>query len=185
MTTSSSTSSPGGRTCRSSSLSASPRFGALGGDLWRGEGRELGRARLLYAWSLAGFPPETIMRLVDQKALSITFLDSPGVLGARSTRSPVSRTSLRSAPFPERSWSGCMSPSGSNPQAPRTGQEKVTSRCLTSWSCSGASACLTKRSFVCSASMPTQCAGLRKQRQSSTKRTSKSAFGRPAGPSES
>ena len=25
----------------------------------------------------AGFPPETIMRLVDQKALSISFLDSP------------------------------------------------------------------------------------------------------------
>jgi adenylate cyclase len=40
---------------------------------------ELGRMRLLFAWSQAGFPPETIMRLVDQKALSITFLDAPGV----------------------------------------------------------------------------------------------------------
>ena len=36
-------------------------------------GRELGRTRLLYAWSQAGFSPETIMRLVDQKALSIDF----------------------------------------------------------------------------------------------------------------
>jgi class 3 adenylate cyclase len=35
--------------------------------------------RLLFAWSQAGFPPETIMRLVDRKALSITFLDAPGV----------------------------------------------------------------------------------------------------------
>jgi adenylate cyclase len=41
--------------------------------------RELGRVRLLYAWSQAGFPPEIIMRLVDRKALSITFLDTPGV----------------------------------------------------------------------------------------------------------
>jgi adenylate cyclase len=55
-------------------------LGALGNDLSSGVGRELGRARLLYAWSQAGFPPETIMRLVDQKALSITFLDSPAVL---------------------------------------------------------------------------------------------------------
>jgi adenylate cyclase len=35
--------------------------------------------RLLYAWSQAGFPPETIMRLVNQKALSITFLDAPSL----------------------------------------------------------------------------------------------------------
>jgi adenylate cyclase len=42
---------------------------------------ELGRVRLLFAWSQAGFPPETIMRLVDQQALSITFLDTPSVQG--------------------------------------------------------------------------------------------------------
>ena len=58
------------------------RLVALGGlrdDPSSAVGRELGRTRLLYAWSQAGFPPETIMRLVDQKALSITFLDTPGV----------------------------------------------------------------------------------------------------------
>jgi hypothetical protein len=41
--------------------------------------QELGRVRLLYAWSQAGFPPETITRLVDKKALSITFLDAPAL----------------------------------------------------------------------------------------------------------
>jgi adenylate cyclase len=56
-------------------------LGALSDDLSIAVEHELGRVRLLYAWSQAGFPPETIMRLVDQKALSITFLDSPGVQG--------------------------------------------------------------------------------------------------------
>jgi hypothetical protein len=51
----------------------------LSHDLSTAVRHELGRVRLLYAWSQAGFPPETIMRLVDQKALSITFLDTPGV----------------------------------------------------------------------------------------------------------
>jgi adenylate cyclase len=54
-------------------------LGALSDDLSTAVERELGRVRLLYAWSQAGFPPETIMRLVDQKALSIAFLDAPGV----------------------------------------------------------------------------------------------------------
>jgi adenylate cyclase len=56
-------------------------LGALSEDLATAVKRELGRVRLLYAWSQAGFPPETIMRLVDQKALSITFLDTPSVQG--------------------------------------------------------------------------------------------------------
>jgi class 3 adenylate cyclase len=56
--------------------------GALSADVSIAVRRELGRVRLLYAWSQAGFPPETIMRLVDQKALSITFLDAPGVQAA-------------------------------------------------------------------------------------------------------
>jgi class 3 adenylate cyclase len=56
-------------------------LGALSEDLPTAVKRELGRVRLLYAWSQAGFPPETIMRLVDQKALSITFLDAPSVQG--------------------------------------------------------------------------------------------------------
>jgi adenylate cyclase len=56
-------------------------LGALSEDLPTAVKRELGRVRLLYAWSQAGFPPETIMRLVDQKALSITFLDAPAVQG--------------------------------------------------------------------------------------------------------
>jgi class 3 adenylate cyclase len=54
-------------------------LGVLSHDLSTAVRHELGRVRLLYAWSQAGFPPETIMRLVDQKALSITFLDTPGV----------------------------------------------------------------------------------------------------------
>jgi class 3 adenylate cyclase len=52
--------------------------GALSDPSVGGKG-ELGRVRLLFAWSQAGFPPETIMRLVTRKALSITFLDAPGV----------------------------------------------------------------------------------------------------------
>jgi adenylate cyclase len=56
-------------------------LGALSEDLPTAVRRELGRVRLLYAWSQAGFPPETIMRLVDQKALSIVFLDTPSVQG--------------------------------------------------------------------------------------------------------
>src|SRR5436190_3765157 len=57
-------------------------LGALSDDLSIAVKRELGRVRLLYAWSQAGFAPETIMRLVDQKALSITFLDAPAVQAA-------------------------------------------------------------------------------------------------------
>jgi hypothetical protein len=56
-------------------------FGALSEDMPTAVQHELGRVRLLYAWSQAGFPPETIVRLVDQKALSIMFLDAPGVEG--------------------------------------------------------------------------------------------------------
>jgi adenylate cyclase len=56
-------------------------LGALSEDLPSAVKRELGRVRLLFAWSQAGFPPETIMRLVDQQALSITFLDTPSVQG--------------------------------------------------------------------------------------------------------
>jgi adenylate cyclase len=56
-------------------------LGALSEDLSIAVQHELGRVRLLYAWSQAGFPPETIMRLVAQKALSITFLDAPSVRG--------------------------------------------------------------------------------------------------------
>jgi adenylate cyclase len=56
-------------------------LGALSEDLPTAVKRELGRVRLLFAWSQAGFPPETIMRLVVQKALSITFLDAPSVQG--------------------------------------------------------------------------------------------------------
>jgi adenylate cyclase len=58
-------------------------LGALSDDLSIAIQRELGRVRLLYAWSQAGFPPETIMRLVDEKALSITFLDAPALAAAR------------------------------------------------------------------------------------------------------
>lgn len=54
-------------------------LGALGDDLSIVIERELGRVRLLHAWSQAGFPPETILRLVDRGNLSITFLDTPGV----------------------------------------------------------------------------------------------------------
>ncbi len=56
-------------------------LGALSEDLSIAVEQELGRVRLLFAWSQAGFPPETIMRLVDHKALSITFLDAPSVQG--------------------------------------------------------------------------------------------------------
>jgi adenylate cyclase len=56
-------------------------LGALSEDLPTAVKQELGRVRLMYAWSQAGFPPETIIRLVNQKALSITFLDAPSVQG--------------------------------------------------------------------------------------------------------
>jgi adenylate cyclase len=56
-------------------------LGALSDDLFTVVKHELGRVRLLHAWSQAGFPPEIIMRLVHQKALSITFLDTPAVRG--------------------------------------------------------------------------------------------------------
>jgi len=55
----------------------------LSDDLSIAVRRELGRVRLLYAWSQAGFPPETIMRLVGRNALSITFLDAPAVQAPR------------------------------------------------------------------------------------------------------
>ncbi len=61
-------------------------LGALSDDLSTAVKHELGRVRLLYAWSQAGFPPETIMRLVDQKALSITFLDAPALAAGRLGR---------------------------------------------------------------------------------------------------
>jgi adenylate cyclase len=54
-------------------------LGAMGRAQSLAAGQNLGRVRLLYAWSHAGFPPETIMRLVDQQALSISFLDTPAV----------------------------------------------------------------------------------------------------------
>ena len=54
-------------------------LGAVSDDPTIAVQHQLGRMRLLFAWSQAGFPPETIMRLVDRKALSITFLDAPGV----------------------------------------------------------------------------------------------------------
>jgi adenylate cyclase len=58
-------------------------IGAIGGDSSAAIPRELGRVRLLYAWSQTGLPVETIMRLVDQGALSITFLDAPAVEAPR------------------------------------------------------------------------------------------------------
>jgi class 3 adenylate cyclase len=61
-------------------------LGALSEDLSIAVQRELGRVRLLYAWSQAGFSPETIMRLVDHKALSITFLDAPALAVGRLDR---------------------------------------------------------------------------------------------------
>jgi len=54
-------------------------LGAIGRAQSPAAGQDLGRVRLLAAWSQAGFPPETIMRLVDQQALSISFLDTPAV----------------------------------------------------------------------------------------------------------
>src|ERR671936_1127157 len=74
-------------------------LGALSEDLSIAVRRELGRVRLLYAWSQAGFPPETIMRLVDKKALSITFLDAPPSGDPHGSIAPT-RTSPRSAVFP-------------------------------------------------------------------------------------
>ena len=61
-------------------------LGALSDDLSTAVKRELGRVRLLYAWSQAGYPPETIMRLVEKKALSITFLDAPALAAGRLDR---------------------------------------------------------------------------------------------------
>jgi class 3 adenylate cyclase len=54
-------------------------LGALSDDASVVVHRELGRVRLLHAWWQAGFSPETIMRLVDDAALSISFLDAPAV----------------------------------------------------------------------------------------------------------
>src|SRR5919106_4019612 len=61
-------------------------LGAVSEDLSTAVKRELGRVRLLYAWSQAGFPPETIIRLVDERALSITFLDAPALAAGRLGR---------------------------------------------------------------------------------------------------
>ena len=58
-------------------------IGAIIGDSSTAVQRELGRVRLLYAWSQTGFPVDTIMSLVDQGALSITFLDAPAVEAPR------------------------------------------------------------------------------------------------------
>ena len=49
--------------------------GEPSGDVFR----EIGRVRLLYAWSQAGLPVETIMRLVGEGVLSIAFLDAGAV----------------------------------------------------------------------------------------------------------
>jgi adenylate cyclase len=74
-------------------------LGALSENLSIAVERELGRVRLLYAWSEAGFPPETIMRLVAKKALSITFLDAPALAAGRLDRRYEDITAERS--FPE------------------------------------------------------------------------------------
>ena len=71
---------------------------AMSADLSIAVQRELGRVRLLYAWSQAGFPPETIMRLVDQKALSITFLDAPALAVERLDRGYEDIAAERSLP---------------------------------------------------------------------------------------
>ncbi len=73
--------------------------GALNDDLSTAAKRELGRVRLMYAWSQAGFPPETIMRLVAKKALSITFLDAPALATGRLDRRYEDIAAERS--FPE------------------------------------------------------------------------------------
>jgi adenylate cyclase len=73
-------------------------LGALSEDLSTAVERELGRVRLLYAWSQAGFPPETIMRLVAKKALAITFLDSPALATGRLDRRYEDIAAERSVP---------------------------------------------------------------------------------------
>jgi adenylate cyclase len=75
-------------------------LGALSDDLSVAVKRELGRVRLLYAWSQAGFPPETIMRLVDQKALSITFLDASVQAAGRLDRRYEDIAADRGVPEP-------------------------------------------------------------------------------------
>ena len=54
--------------------------------------------RLLHAWSQAGFPPETIMRLVSEQALSITFLDAPALATGRLDRRYEDIAAERSLP---------------------------------------------------------------------------------------
>jgi hypothetical protein len=76
-------------------------LGALSDDVSTAVQNELGRVRLFYAWSQAGFPPETIMRLVDKKALSITFLDAPAWRPGDSIDG--TKTSPPSAASPSRS----------------------------------------------------------------------------------
>jgi adenylate cyclase len=73
-------------------------LGALSDDVSTAVQNELGRVRLLYAWWQAGFPPETIMRLVDKKALSITFLDAPGLAAGRLDRRYEDIAAERSVP---------------------------------------------------------------------------------------
>jgi len=75
-------------------------LGALSDDLSVAVKRELGRVRLLYAWSQAGFSPETIMRLVDQKALSITFLDASVQAAGRLDRRYEDIAADRGVPEP-------------------------------------------------------------------------------------
>jgi class 3 adenylate cyclase len=71
-------------------------LGAIGRE--PGGPPELGRVRLLFAWSEAGFPVETIMRLVEERALSITFLDTPAVrVPGRLDRSYADVTDERGA----------------------------------------------------------------------------------------
>lgn len=71
---------------------------ALSDDLSIAVDRQLGRVRLLYAWSQAGFSPETIMRLVTKKALSITFLDAPALADERLDRRYEDIATERSVP---------------------------------------------------------------------------------------
>ena len=54
-------------------------LGAISPDAATVLSSQLGRVRLLHAWSQTGLPVETILRLVERGALSITFLDAPAV----------------------------------------------------------------------------------------------------------
>ena len=73
-------------------------LGALNDDLSTAAKREVGRVRLMYAWSQAGFSPKTIMRLVAKKALSISFLDAPALATGRLDRRYEDIAAERSVP---------------------------------------------------------------------------------------